>query len=96
MGIPATATASPSDPENLPQRRNNFPVANGGKAERVSDHPQHFRNTGKTCRSVAQREFIRNAPATPNSLFLLECCGVADQTAILGGGGPGVSMDGLC
>jgi hypothetical protein len=27
---------------------------------------------------VAQREFIRNAPATPDALSLLECCGVAD------------------
>ena len=29
---------------------------------------------------VAQRELIRNGPATPESMSLLECCGVADKT----------------
>jgi len=31
---------------------------------------------------VAQREFIRITPATPEALPLLECCGVADVAAI--------------
>jgi hypothetical protein len=34
--------------------------------------------------SVAQRKFIRNAPATPDALSPLECCGVADKMATLG------------
>ena len=34
--------------------------------------------------SVAQREFIHNVAATPLTLLVLECCSVADQTAILG------------
>jgi hypothetical protein len=35
--------------------------------------------------SVAQRELNRIAPATPDVLPLLECCGVADKTAIFRG-----------
>ena len=34
---------------------------------------------------VAQREFIRIAPATPEAMSLLESCGVADKMAISGG-----------
>jgi hypothetical protein len=35
--------------------------------------------------SVAQRELNRIAPATPDVLPVLECCGVADKTAIFRG-----------
>ena len=61
VSIASSICAPRQPPEILPQRRNNFPDANGGKAWSVADHPQHFRNAGKTCRCVAQREFIRNA-----------------------------------
>jgi hypothetical protein len=32
---------------------------------------------GSWCDTVAQRKFIRNAPATPNSMILIESCGAA-------------------
>jgi hypothetical protein len=48
-----------------------------------------IRNTSETPAKragdyVAQREFIRIAPATPEAITALESCGVADQTTIFG------------
>ena len=83
---PATVT-----PGNLPQHPQQLPVANMVKAERVADHPRRPRNTSaRDCDCVAQREFIRNNPATPEAMSPIESCGVADKTSIFGAARRGV------
>ena len=76
-------------PEILPQHPQHLPVANGDKARVVADHlhksasfPQ--RRAKHAGGFVAQLEFIRIVPATPDALSLLECCGVADKSAFPG------------
>jgi hypothetical protein len=47
-------------------------------------HNGHATRAKHTGDLVAQSDFIRIAPATPDALSPLECCGVADKMATLG------------
>jgi hypothetical protein len=55
-------------------------------------HNGHATRAKHTGDLVAQSDFIRIAPATPNALSPIESCGVADKTATIGAARRGTSL----